>query len=403
MGVACTVYPDKQIGNWLYVEYNGIKGYALGNYLSKTAPAPSPTPSDIEVSSVSIDISNVCIEVGDTIKLNATVSPSNATYTRVVWNTNSANVSVDNNGVVTGISPGKAVIYAGTGDKMATCNIEVTASSPLPGAFSTNVNFNYQSIENVTISWSKSTNATKYGLTVQNTDTLENVHYSTTSSTSKNIGKLPTGNYAVYVNAVNNEGETSANINYFNVISSTPLPGAFSTNVNFNYQSTENVSISWGKSANATKYGLTVQNTATLETVHYSTTSSTSKNIGKLPAGNYAVYVNAVNNEGETSANINYFNVISSTPLPGAFSTNVSFNYQSTENVSISWGKSTNATEYGLTVQNTATLETVHHSIATSTSRNIGRLPVGNYVVYVTAVNSEGGTNAPINYFNVIK
>lgn len=42
-GAACTVYPSKSSGNWYYVKYNGISGYAYGKYLTTTKPATSKT------------------------------------------------------------------------------------------------------------------------------------------------------------------------------------------------------------------------------------------------------------------------------------------------------------------------------------------------------------------------
>lgn len=37
-GAACTVYPSRSIGNWYYVSYNGINGYAYGKYLTESKP-----------------------------------------------------------------------------------------------------------------------------------------------------------------------------------------------------------------------------------------------------------------------------------------------------------------------------------------------------------------------------
>lgn len=33
-GASVTVYPDKQSGNWYYVNYNGVSGYAYGKYIT---------------------------------------------------------------------------------------------------------------------------------------------------------------------------------------------------------------------------------------------------------------------------------------------------------------------------------------------------------------------------------
>lgn len=38
-GASCTVYPDKQSGNWHWVSYNGVSGYSYGKYLSQNKPA----------------------------------------------------------------------------------------------------------------------------------------------------------------------------------------------------------------------------------------------------------------------------------------------------------------------------------------------------------------------------
>lgn len=38
-GASCTVYPEKAVGNWYYVSYNGISGYSYGKYLTQNAPS----------------------------------------------------------------------------------------------------------------------------------------------------------------------------------------------------------------------------------------------------------------------------------------------------------------------------------------------------------------------------
>ncbi len=34
-GAACTVYPDKSVGSWYYVSYNGVEGYSYGLYIHR--------------------------------------------------------------------------------------------------------------------------------------------------------------------------------------------------------------------------------------------------------------------------------------------------------------------------------------------------------------------------------
>lgn len=35
----CTVYPDRKVGNWVWVSYRGVSGYSYSTYISSTAPA----------------------------------------------------------------------------------------------------------------------------------------------------------------------------------------------------------------------------------------------------------------------------------------------------------------------------------------------------------------------------
>ena len=87
----------------------------------------------IAVSGVSLDESEISLEVGETHALTATVAPANATNKSVTWTSNNANVAtVSNEGLVTAVSTGNATITVTTedGNKTATCAVEVVAASP---------------------------------------------------------------------------------------------------------------------------------------------------------------------------------------------------------------------------------------------------------------------------------
>ena len=36
-GAVCRTYPEKAVGNWMYVEYKGVQGYAYNNYLQSVS------------------------------------------------------------------------------------------------------------------------------------------------------------------------------------------------------------------------------------------------------------------------------------------------------------------------------------------------------------------------------
>ncbi|MCD8001778.1 MAG: S-layer homology domain-containing protein, partial [Oscillospiraceae bacterium] len=82
----------------------------------------------IDVTSVTLDQTAAELTVGDTLTLTATVLPKNATDPTVTWKSGKASVAtVDENGVVTALKAGTAVITATVGDYSATCTVTVTA------------------------------------------------------------------------------------------------------------------------------------------------------------------------------------------------------------------------------------------------------------------------------------
>ena len=89
----------------------------------------SDTPTVIPVTGVQIGSSSLALEPGETANLTATVLPSNATDKSVSWSSSNSGVAtVDNNGKVTAVAAGSAVITVTTtdGGKTATCTVTVT-------------------------------------------------------------------------------------------------------------------------------------------------------------------------------------------------------------------------------------------------------------------------------------
>lgn len=91
------------------------------------------TSENIPVSGVSISTSESSINVGNTLQLEATVSPSNATNKNVTWSSSNTSIATVNQttGLVTGIAIGTTTITATSIDnpnKKATINVEVVAA-----------------------------------------------------------------------------------------------------------------------------------------------------------------------------------------------------------------------------------------------------------------------------------
>lgn len=115
----------------LYNESSGKCRYQLGTELT-AAPTGSGTfafaATNINVTGVSLSMSNLSIQYGETVKLTASVSPYNATNRKVSWSSANTKVAtVSSSGVVKGVKAGKTTVTATTKDGayQATCKITV--------------------------------------------------------------------------------------------------------------------------------------------------------------------------------------------------------------------------------------------------------------------------------------
>ena len=118
------------------VENGVVAGLKAGNAIitattedgNKTAIC-SITVEDpiINVTGIKLSINQKTIKENEVFNLVATVMPENATNKKVIWTSSNVNVAKVENGVVTGLKAGIAVITATTedGNKTATCNIVV--------------------------------------------------------------------------------------------------------------------------------------------------------------------------------------------------------------------------------------------------------------------------------------
>ena len=71
------------------------------------------TEKEIEVSSIAIGQPSAEMEVGETLSLKVTVSPSNATYDGISWTSTKPKVAtVSESGLVSALSEGNTIITA---------------------------------------------------------------------------------------------------------------------------------------------------------------------------------------------------------------------------------------------------------------------------------------------------
>ena len=85
---------------------------------------------EVAVESVALDQTTATVKAGEKLQLTATVTPSYATITDVVWSTSDSTIAiVDQNGLVQAVKAGEATITATTvdGGKVAECALTVKA------------------------------------------------------------------------------------------------------------------------------------------------------------------------------------------------------------------------------------------------------------------------------------
>lgn len=80
----------------------------------------------VHVTGVTLDRTNVTTTYGQTVQLDATVAPDNATFPTVTWTSSKEDVAtVDQNGLVTTTGTGYTTITATADGKSATCTVKV--------------------------------------------------------------------------------------------------------------------------------------------------------------------------------------------------------------------------------------------------------------------------------------
>ena len=84
----------------------------------------------VAVESVTLNKTELALEVGGEETLTATVAPDNATDKAVTWSSDNTAIATVENGKVTAIAAGTATITAKAGDKTDTCSVTVNAAEP---------------------------------------------------------------------------------------------------------------------------------------------------------------------------------------------------------------------------------------------------------------------------------
>ena len=101
---------------------------ANGKTATCVVTVKTPVPQEVAVTGVTLNKTNVSLEVGKTDTLVATISPSNATNKIIAWSSSNTSIAtVDANGKITGKAAGTVTITAKTNNgKTAACKVTIT-------------------------------------------------------------------------------------------------------------------------------------------------------------------------------------------------------------------------------------------------------------------------------------
>lgn len=92
---------------------------------------PVAVNKSVAVSGITLDKTSHTMLAGESFKLTATVDPESATDKTVTWSSSNRNVATVEDGVVTALEAGDAVITAKAGEFTATCAVKVYSSAPV--------------------------------------------------------------------------------------------------------------------------------------------------------------------------------------------------------------------------------------------------------------------------------
>ena len=119
------VVPSFNIRGYLAIFFEDLKDYGIFNYSNATRE--SKFTSNRFVTAIKLDKAAATIKVNESLKLNATITPANATNKTLTWTSSNAHIAaVDNSGNVKGVAAGTTTITARASNGLtATCTVTV--------------------------------------------------------------------------------------------------------------------------------------------------------------------------------------------------------------------------------------------------------------------------------------
>ena len=111
-----TKHRQKRIPKWIYAAVLFLLVVLFLFWIMPTRTIP--------LNSISLSKSSLTLEEGESSILTVNYNPSDATDKSTIWESDDTTVAVVNNGVVTAVKSGKAIISARSGGCIKYCNLK---------------------------------------------------------------------------------------------------------------------------------------------------------------------------------------------------------------------------------------------------------------------------------------
>ena len=209
-GASCTVYTNKTSGNWYYVSYGGVSGYAYNKYITFSSPnpaKPSSTAASVSGQTVTVSWPDVANETKyDVYLVQAPWAWADIKYSKSV-NANTTSCTFEN------VKPGNYaafVISRPNADNIQSPWANLTVNKPpAPSGLVIKTNkSNYTLGETVTMTPSAN-NTKNYALSVwygEYGKTTERVYYKSGFTGSVSFTPTKAGLYSIRVDALSDRG-----------------------------------------------------------------------------------------------------------------------------------------------------------------------------------------------------
>lgn len=180
-------------------KYNDIYELAPKNNSNNPLILSVTTPVQ---TTISLDQTIAEVEVGNTVTLNATLTPENP-YAQLVWETSDETVATVNGGVVTGIGVGTATITASVSQNIsAQCTVNVTG----PLQYTKVASYDFSSGNSSTSEYNISTLLSRFNSSVVTGQNLSNIVASVTETSKTYAGYANYYNFGLKLGTSSNNG-----------------------------------------------------------------------------------------------------------------------------------------------------------------------------------------------------